>query len=97
MIEYSAIGGLIVGSIIVGIISAVVPSGIGKIIALVGLFPLVAFLILSASYGSNITNIPESVNFINWFVETFIPLFLAYFFEGVGVGIVKGGKKATGN
>jgi hypothetical protein len=97
MIEFSALLGLIVGSIIVGIISAVVPSGIGKLIALVGLFPLVVFLILSASYGSNISSIPESVNFINWFIETFIPLFLAYFFEGVGIGIVKGGKKVTGN
>lgn len=95
MLDPQSITYLIVGSVIVGIISAAIPSGIGKIIALLGSFPLVFLLITAAVLGTTITEISDSIILIQWFIENFVPLIIGYAFEGAGITIVKAIKKAA--
>lgn len=95
MLDSQSVLYLAIGSVIVGIISACLPSGIGKLIALLVSFPIILFLIISATLGTQITNISDSITFINWFIENFIHIIIGYAFEGAGVGIVKGFRRGN--
>jgi hypothetical protein len=90
MLDFQSATALVFSSFIVGIITAVLPSGIGKLIALFSAFPLVSFLIISAYVGTTVTGVSDSVTLINWFVLNVIPLLIAYGCEGAGVGVVEG-------
>jgi hypothetical protein len=94
MLDSNSLTILVFGSFIVGIITSVLPSGLGKLIAIVGAFPLVFLLIAAAILGTAITNISDSVTLINWFIVNFIPLIVAYACEGAGAGVVAAIKKS---
>lgn len=96
MLDSQTITALILGSFIVGMITRIIPSGVGKLITLVSLFPIIFLFIVAAVLGTKITGISDSITMINWFIGNFVPLFIAYVFEAAGAGIVEGIRKKFG-
>lgn len=95
MLDPQSIQSLIIGSFIIGVVIGILPKSAGKLIALLTSLPLIFFLVFSVFLGTKVTGIEDVNTLIPWMIENFIPLILAYVFEGVGIGIVEGIKRKT--
>ena len=97
MLEPNAIMGMIIVSFLIGFITNLLSQNVRFVVSIVGILPLIIFLISSFISGTNIENISEIGDWVTVVITGLIPLVLSYAAAIAGAGLVTGGRRARRN